>query len=78
MQIIEAEGRKFRVIHTVNLERFKDQQHVDQYLHGSMYLRQNNSNVVHIVDEIKDAVFEDLPPEPEVQTSQAEVTASQV
>ena len=63
MQILEAEGRKFLVITSINLERFRDKQHADKYLHGIMYLRQSNSNIIHIVNEIKDAVFEDLPPE---------------
>ena len=66
MQILEAEGRKFRVFKVINLERFRDERHANEYLHGMIYLRQINSNMIYIVDEIKDAIFEDLPSEPKV------------
>jgi hypothetical protein len=38
-----------------------------------MYLRQSNSNTVHLVDEIKDAAFEDLLPEPPVPEPDAQI-----
>jgi hypothetical protein len=78
MQIIEAEGRKFIVLRTINLEKFQDAQQANEFLHGMMYLRQANSNIIHIVDEILPAVFEDIPPEPELPvTSSATAPVSE-
>ena len=61
MQIIEADGKKFLVIETINLERFENDEQRANYVKGTMYARQQNSNIIHIVKEITDAVFEDLP-----------------
>jgi hypothetical protein len=70
MQTIEVDGRKFHVLKTLNLEKFRDQQAADEYVKGLLVLRQVNSNTIHIVDEIIEAKFEDIIDAP------AEVSAS--
>jgi hypothetical protein len=77
MQTVEAEGRKFEVIRTLNLEKFRDQQHADSFLKGKVYLRQKDSNTILLVNEILDVSFEDIVSMEPTQIPQQSVTQSQ-
>lgn len=63
--IIKHDNKSYIVLESVDISKFKTQENVNKYFANKITLKEHNTNIAHVVREIPEAVFEDIPQEPQ-------------